>query len=67
MLTNNNSTGNELVFLNTKQVAQILGCSIPTAREIMYSKDFPLIKIGRNLRVSKTALEKWSMERRVKF
>lgn len=63
---NESINNNELVFYNTKEVAKILGCSIPTAREIMYSKDFPLIKIGRNLRVSKSALEKWASVKHIK-
>lgn len=65
-MTDNSTINNELIFYNTKEVAKILGCSIPTAREIMYSSDFPLIKIGRNLRVSKSALEEWAKVRRVR-
>lgn len=55
---------NTPVFIGTKEVAKILGCSIPTAREIMYRRDFPLIKVGKNLKVSYTALMKWAEERR---
>lgn len=40
-------------FLNTKQVAEALGCSLPTARNIMLkSADFPLLRIGKNFRVN---------------
>lgn len=52
------------VFYGTKEVAQFLGCSIPTAREIMRRHDFPAIYTGRIIRVYKGALEKWAMERR---
>ena len=52
------------VFYGTKEVAQFLGCSIPTAREIMRRRDFPAIYTGRIIRVYKGALEKWAMERR---
>ena len=52
------------VFYGTKDVARMLGCSVPTAREIMLRPDFPLIRVGRNLRVSREALEAWAMERR---
>ncbi len=55
----------ETVFYNTKDVARCLGCSIPTAREIMMRYDFPLIKAGKNLKVYKEAFEKWASERRV--
>lgn len=54
-----------LEFYGTREVAQCLGCSLPTAREIMHGYDFPLIKVGKNLRVQKAAFEKWASERRV--
>ena len=53
-----------LEFIGTKEVAACLGCSIPTAREIMHRQDFPLIQGGRVLKVSRPAFERWSMERR---
>ena len=59
------TTSTDLIFYDTKDVARMLGCSIPTAREIMHRADFPLIHIGKTLRVSKSALEQWAMERRV--
>lgn len=52
-------------FYTTKQVAQCLGCSIPTARQIFHRKDFPALKVGKNFKVEKTAFEKWCSERRV--
>jgi len=54
----------DLIFYNTKEVAAALKCSIPTARELFHRKDFPALKIGKNFRVEKTALEKWASERR---
>lgn len=57
-------TNNEKpVFYGTKEVAECLGCSIPTARQIMHRADFPLIQVGKNLRVSKTAFLEWSSKR----
>lgn len=53
-----------IIFYGTKEVAQCLGCSLPTAREIMQSYDFPLIRAGKNFKVAKPAFEKWAMERR---
>lgn len=53
----------KLIFYNTKDVAEMLGCSVPTARETMRKKDFPLIVVGKNWKVSKTAFEKWADER----
>ena len=55
----------ELLFLDTKAVARFLGCSLSTARQIMYRSDFPLIKVGKNLRVEQSALREWAMQRRV--
>lgn len=55
----------DMVFLNTKDVASILGCSLPTARRIMQRRDFPLIRVGKNMKVSKAALIKWSETRRI--
>lgn len=56
---------NALEFFGTKEVAACLGCSIPTAREIMHRRDFPLIQVGRALKVSRSAFEKWASERHV--
>lgn len=36
-----------MIFLDTKAIAQYLGCSLPTARQIMYRADFPLIRSAR--------------------
>ena len=55
----------DLVFYDTKDVARMMRCSIPTAREIMYRADFPLLRFGKTIRVSKSALEAWAMEKRV--
>nr|WP_294666443.1 hypothetical protein [uncultured Ruminococcus sp.] len=40
----------EIKFMNTKQVAQALGCSMPTARQIMMRADFPLIRVAKTTR-----------------
>lgn len=53
------------IFYGTKEIAKCLGCSMPTAREIMHRSDFPLIKVGKNLKVSKAAFEEWAMQQRV--
>ena len=51
------------VFYGVKEVAEILQCSIPTARGIMARKDFPSKKIANTLKVSKEALLEWSMQK----
>lgn len=55
----------EVVFLNTKEVANALGCSLPTARQIMMRADFPLVRVGKNLKVELQAFKDWSKQRRV--
>lgn len=56
---------NDITILSTKEVAAILGCSLPTVRRIMQRRDFPLIRVGKNMKVSKAALIKWSETRRI--
>ena len=52
-------------FLNTREVANALGCSLPTARNIMMRADFPLIRVGKNLKVELSAFQEWAKTRRV--
>ncbi len=54
-----------IVFYDVKDIAKMFGCSIPTARELMHRPDFPLIRFGKILRVSKTALDAWAMQKRM--
>ena len=51
------------VFYGTKDIARCLNCSIPTARQLFHRADFPTLKIGKNLKVSKAAFEKWAETR----
>lgn len=55
----------DIKFIGTKEVAQALGCSLPTARNIMLRADFPLIRVGKNLKVEQNAFLNWSQKRRV--
>ena len=52
-------------FLNTRDVATVLNCSVPTARHLMMRADFPLIKVGKNLKVEEQAFIEWANKRRV--
>jgi hypothetical protein len=54
-----------LRFLGTKDIAKLMGCSIPVARQIMKRKDFPLVMCGKNLKVMKSEFIKWASQRRV--
>lgn len=55
----------DIKFIGTKEVAQALGCSLPTARNIMLRADFPLIRVGKNLKVELNVFLNWSQKRRV--
>ena len=52
-------------LIDTKEVARVLGCSLPTARRIMQREDFPLIKVGKNMKVNPEALKEWTKNRRI--
>ncbi len=68
--TNDESETDEIAddglrFLGTKDIAKLMGCSIPVARQIMKRKDFPLVMCGKNLKVMKSEFIKWASQRRV--
>ena len=52
-------------FIGTKEVAALMGCSIPVERQTMRRKDFPRVMCGKNLKVMKSELIKWASQRRV--
>ena len=56
---------NLMQFIGTKEVAALMGCSVPVARQIMRRKDFPLVKCGKNLKVMKSKLIEWASVRRI--
>ena len=53
----------ETTFLNVKDVSEIMGISIPTARKLFEKRDFPTIRVGRRLLVSEDAFRKYMMQR----
>lgn len=52
------------VFYGVKDIARLLGCSIPTARDVMRRKDFPLIVSGKKWLVLKSAFISWASVKR---
>lgn len=62
--TKNENEDTNLIFYTPIDVARFLGCSMPTAYQVMHRKDFPLVKVGSHLRVYESAFKKWAMERR---
>lgn len=55
----------DMQFIGSKEIAALMGCSVPVARQIMRRKDFPLIKCGKNLKVMKSKLIEWASVRRI--
>ena len=51
------------LFLNAETVANVLGVASSTAYELMHEKDFPTIKVGNRLLVSKDKFRAWAEEK----
>ncbi len=47
------------LFLNAEVLAKTLGVAVSTAYELMHEKDFPSLKIGNRLLVSKESFQQW--------
>ena len=45
--------------LTIKETAEMLGVSLPTAYELAKRKDFPAMRFGRKILVSRYRLEEW--------
>lgn len=54
----------ECKYLTTKDVAEALGVSEAAAREYMNRPDFPLLKVGKSLKVSSWAFLLYNMQAR---
>jgi predicted DNA-binding transcriptional regulator AlpA len=46
-------------ILNAKQIAGVMGLSIPIVYSLISSEGFPLIKVGKRLMVEKMAFITW--------
>ena len=47
------------LFLNADMLAKVLGVATSTAYELMHEKDFPALKIGNRLLVTKEKFRQW--------
>lgn len=47
------------LFLNAETVANVLGISLSSAYELMHGKDFPSMKAGGRIVVSKDKFREW--------
>jgi excisionase family DNA binding protein len=50
------------VVLTVEQVQKILGLSRPKTYELVHTKGFPRVQIGRSIRVPREALLQWLAE-----
>ena len=64
MTTNFTSIDQLPITLSAEQVAQVLGISRAGAYNLMHSKDFPTIQIGKRMVVPKDKLLAW-MEKQI--
>ena len=53
----------DYTFLSVKDVAKIMGISLPTARKLFEKRDFPAIRAGRRIRVIEEAFRQYIMHR----
>ena len=47
------------LFLNAKNLAEVLGIAPSSAYELMHEKDFPVLKVGNRLLVEKEKFKEW--------
>ena len=47
------------LFLNAETVAKLLGISISSSYELMHEKDFPTLRVGSRMVVSKEKFIEW--------
>ena len=47
------------LFLNADTVAKVLGVSISSAYELMHQPDFPVVRVGSRMVVSKEKFMAW--------
>ena len=50
------------LFLNAEMVAQVLGVSPSSGYELMHEPDFPVLRVGSRMVVSKEKFIQWAEE-----
>ena len=51
-----NANGKNIEFITVKELENLLKISTPKAYELVHSKGFPTVKVGRNYRINKMKL-----------
>lgn len=59
MINTTNTAANALIIYTVEDIMAILHICKTTAYILMNSDGFPSFRVGRSLRVEKTAFEKW--------
>ena len=54
----------EVKIYGVQELSEILKCSEKQAYALMHRADFPMFKVGRELKVSAKAFEEWARTRR---
>jgi len=63
-LVNFQKEQDEISFIARKDIKSIFNCTDVTVAKIFNREDFPAIMIGEH-KIEKTALKKWTQERRI--
>ena len=63
-LVDSKNKKDEINFIPRKEIKSIFGCTDTTVAKMFNREDFPAIMIGEH-KVEKSALKKWTQERRV--
>ncbi len=53
------------VLLSVRQVAEVLGCSLPSAKRRIYRRELAYVKDGHHVRVPREALRQYLLARLV--
>ena len=63
MITSEDKSYDELpLFLNAKQVSEVLGVSTSSGYELMHEPGFPVLKVGSRMVVPKEQFIRWVQE-----
>jgi len=52
----------EKLTMSAQEAAEALGVSLPILRDLTHREDFPSLRVGRRVLVSRAGLERWVQE-----
>jgi len=64
--TQKTSFANLPLVLNVCDIATIMNISLVSAYELVHTKDFPVIRVGRRIKIPRNAFEHWLDETALK-